>query len=69
MEDITLKHQAIAIELSIRTIIFTVLPIMAMFGMGKDLMAQTNAPAVVKNIVLVHGGFVDGSGWEGVYKA
>jgi len=20
------------------------------------------------NIVLVHGGFVDGSGWEGVYK-
>src|SRR5437899_9201654 len=24
---------------------------------------------VVKNIVLVHGGFVDGSGWEGVYKA
>ena len=22
----------------------------------------------VKNIVLVHGGFVDGSGWEGVYK-
>jgi len=23
---------------------------------------------IVKNIVLVHGGFVDGSGWEGVYK-
>src|ERR1700751_5154274 len=23
----------------------------------------------VKNIVLVHGGFVDGSGWEGLYKA
>jgi pimeloyl-ACP methyl ester carboxylesterase len=23
----------------------------------------------IKNIVLVHGGFVDGSGWEGVYKA
>src|SRR6266576_383991 len=22
----------------------------------------------VKNIVLVHGGFVDGSGWESVYK-
>ena len=21
-----------------------------------------------KNIVLVHGGFVDGSGWEGVYS-
>jgi len=24
---------------------------------------------VVKNVVLVHGGFVDGSGWQGVYKA
>src|SRR4029077_18285040 len=24
--------------------------------------------ATVKNIILVHGGFVDGSGWEGVYK-
>src|SRR2546422_6731538 len=25
--------------------------------------------SVVKNVVLVHGGFVDGSGWQGVYKA
>ncbi|HXA40455.1 MAG TPA: alpha/beta hydrolase [Phenylobacterium sp.] len=25
------------------------------------------APTAIKNIVLVHGGFVDGSGWEGVY--
>jgi pimeloyl-ACP methyl ester carboxylesterase len=32
-------------------------------------MAQPGAPAGVKNVVLVHGGFVDGSGWEGVYKA
>jgi len=32
-------------------------------------MAQTNTSTVVKNIVLVHGGFVDGSGWEGVYQA
>lgn len=32
-------------------------------------MSQANASAGVKNIVLVHGGFVDGSGWEGVYKA
>lgn len=31
-------------------------------------MAQTSTSAAVKNIVLVHGGFVDGSGWEGVYK-
>jgi pimeloyl-ACP methyl ester carboxylesterase len=32
-------------------------------------MAKTNASTAVKNIVLVHGGFVDGSGWQGVYKA
>jgi pimeloyl-ACP methyl ester carboxylesterase len=40
-----------------------------MFGMGKELMAQTNTSTLVKNIVLVHGGFVDGSGWESVYNA
>jgi pimeloyl-ACP methyl ester carboxylesterase len=40
-----------------------------MFSIGGDLMAQTNASTAVKNIVLVHGGFVDGSGWQGVYKA
>ena len=28
-----------------------------------------NASAGAANVVLVHGGFVDGSGWEGVYKA
>jgi len=33
------------------------------------LMAQASKPAPVKNIVLVHGGFVDGSGWGGVYQA
>ena len=32
-------------------------------------MAQPNTSTGVKNVVLVHGGFVDGSGWEGVYKA
>ena len=25
--------------------------------------------AGIRNVVLVHGGFVDGSGWEGVYRA
>ncbi len=69
MEDITLKHYALAMGLRARQIIFAILPIMAMmFGMGKDLMAQPNASTAVKNVVLVHGGFVDGSGWEGVYK-
>jgi len=32
-------------------------------------MAQTHGSKAVKNVVLVHGGFVDGSGWQGVYKA
>ena len=40
-----------------------------MFGMGGEIMAQTNTSAAVKNIVLVHGGLVDGSGWKDVYKA
>jgi hypothetical protein len=26
------------------------------------------ATARAVNVVLVHGGFVDGAGWEGVYK-
>jgi pimeloyl-ACP methyl ester carboxylesterase len=32
-------------------------------------MPQTSASARPTNVVLVHGGFVDGSGWQGVYKA
>jgi pimeloyl-ACP methyl ester carboxylesterase len=31
--------------------------------------SETDRSGGVRNIVLVHGGFVDGSGWEGVYKA
>jgi pimeloyl-ACP methyl ester carboxylesterase len=31
-------------------------------------MAQEKDTEVVKNVVLVHGGFVDGSGWQGVYN-
>jgi len=40
-----------------------------MFGFGEVLMSQVSTSTVVKNVVLVHGGFVDGSGWQGVYKA
>ena len=29
--------------------------------------AQAAPAAAIKNVVLVHGGFVDGSGWQGVY--
>ena len=31
-------------------------------------MSHAGAANGVRNVVLVHGGFVDGSGWEGVYK-
>lgn len=37
------------------------------FGYGEVFMSEARAVEGVKNIVLVHGGFVDGSGWQGVY--
>src|SRR5258706_7985756 len=40
-----------------------------MLGVGETLMAQAGASGGVRNVVLVHGGFVDGSGWQGVYNA
>lgn len=33
-----------------------------------NLPAQTTTTTPIRNIVLVHGAFADGSGWEGVYK-
>jgi len=41
--------------------------IAVMFGFLEVPMAQASTAAVVKNVVLVHGAFVDGSGWKGVY--
>jgi pimeloyl-ACP methyl ester carboxylesterase len=41
---------------------------MLLFASKEGLMSQTNQEEKVRNVVLVHGGFVDGSGWEGVYK-
>src|SRR5258708_33311045 len=64
-----MKHNLMAIDVRTR-IICSVLAIMTtIFSIGGSLMAQTSKSATVKNIVLVHGGFVDGSGWQGVYKA
>ena len=63
-----MKNNAMAIGVRTR-IIYGALAIMTiMLGIGENTMAQTKSTAVVKNIVLVHGGFVDGSGWEGVYN-
>src|SRR6202048_3262571 len=64
-----MKHNAMAIDVRTR-VIYSALAIMTiMFSTGNDLVSQTSTPANVKNVVLVHGGFVDGSGWAGVYKA
>lgn len=35
--------------------------------LGGSVLAQGQRASAVKNVVLVHGGFVDGSGWRGVY--
>ncbi|HJY35230.1 MAG TPA: alpha/beta hydrolase [Vicinamibacterales bacterium] len=32
-------------------------------------MSHADSFSGIRNVVLVHGGFVDGSGWEGVYRA
>jgi pimeloyl-ACP methyl ester carboxylesterase len=42
---------------------------MLFFASREGLMSQTNQEQKVRNVVLVHGGLVDGSGWEGVYNA
>jgi pimeloyl-ACP methyl ester carboxylesterase len=42
---------------------------MLFFASREGLMSQTNQQQSVRNVVLVHGGLVDGSGWEGVYNA
>ena len=52
----------------VRRAFLGVVPIIAvMLGYGEVCMSQTRATEGVKNVVLVHGGFVDGSGWQGVY--
>ncbi len=57
-------------KLNIRRITLGLLPIIALVfgGALATATSQTSAPRNVKNIVLIHGGFVDGSGWEGVYN-
>ena len=42
--------------------------IAVVLGYGEVLMSQAREVEGVKNVVLVHGGFVDGSGWQGVYE-
>jgi len=63
-----MKNNAIPMGVGTR-IIYGAMAIMTIIlSMGENTMAQTKSTAVVKNIVIVHGGLVDGSGWEGVYN-
>ncbi|MCD9087013.1 alpha/beta hydrolase [Stenotrophomonas sp. SY1] len=43
---------------------------LAAFGMATSAVASQPGPnpGIIKNVVLVHGGFVDGSGWSKVYQ-
>ena len=63
-----MKNNAMAIGVRTRIICGAVAMMTSILSMGENTMAQTKSTAVVKNIILVHGGFVDGSGWEGVYN-
>jgi len=52
-----------------RRIALGFLPIAAItLCLGEAQMSEAGTVSGVKNVVLVHGGFVDGSGWEGVYR-
>jgi pimeloyl-ACP methyl ester carboxylesterase len=63
MKEHVVKHRLLS------RITFGILPFMTlMFGFEEVVMSQSSTPVGVKNVVLVHGGFVDGAGWEGVYK-
>src|ERR1700733_2956387 len=63
-----MKNNAMAMGVRTR-IVYGAMAIMTIIlSRGENTMAQTKSTAVVKNIVIVHGGFVDGSGWEGVYN-
>ncbi|HEY2644901.1 MAG TPA: alpha/beta hydrolase [Galbitalea sp.] len=41
--------------------------IMMVLGYAEVFMSEAKAAEGVKNVLLIHGGFVDGSGWQGVY--
>jgi pimeloyl-ACP methyl ester carboxylesterase len=52
----------------VRRAFLGLMPIIIMvLGDGEVFMSQAKAAEGVKNVLLIHGGFVDGSGWQGVY--
>ena len=63
-----MKNNAIPISVRTRIICGAMAIMTIILSIGENAMAQTKSTAVVKNIVIVHGGLVDGSGWEAVYN-
>jgi pimeloyl-ACP methyl ester carboxylesterase len=70
LRDLKLKRsKRMTNKVNIQRITLGLLSVLALAAGGvKVAGSQTTATRSVKNIVLVHGGFVDGSGWEGVYS-
>jgi len=58
-----------AVTVRTKSLVRIFLVVMLFFASTEGLMSQTNQDQKVRNVVLVHGGLVDGSGWEGVYNA
>jgi triacylglycerol esterase/lipase EstA (alpha/beta hydrolase family) len=56
------------IPLSKNEIFITTRPLAAAAALSISRFAHAASPALVKNIVLVHGFFADGSGWQAVAK-
>jgi pimeloyl-ACP methyl ester carboxylesterase len=52
-----------------RVVLGTLAITVAVFASLEVVMPQASASVRPNNVVLVHGGFVDGSGWQGVHKA
>src|SRR6202051_319714 len=63
-----MKNNAMVIGVRTRSIYGALAIMTIILSMGENTMAQAKSTTVVRNIVLVHGGLVDGSGWEGVYN-
>jgi pimeloyl-ACP methyl ester carboxylesterase len=50
----------------VRTLTVALIAATLLLGMNHNVAAAQSAPAGIKNVVLVHGAFADGSGWKAV---
>jgi len=57
-----MKNDAMAISVRTRIICGARAILTIILSIGENAIAQTKSTAVVKNIMIVHGGLVDGSG-------